>query len=80
MTHDRAMSPVFEFPNVAGRVAVCKDSFGLFVIVVLCITDGVAVVVMAIIFCAVVCDREDGDSRATGEMCDNCKVIPRLIC
>lgn len=75
VTHDRA-SPVLELPNVAGSEAVCKDNLGRFVMLVLCITDGVAVVVTAIMSCAVVCDMDEGDPRGT-EICDKSKIIGR---
>lgn len=73
VAHVRAR-PVLEFANAAGSAAVCNESLGLFVMVVLCITDGVAVVVTAIIFCAVVCDAEEDDSVERVEA-RNCKAI-----
>jgi hypothetical protein len=48
-------SPVLDLPNVMGREAVCNDSFGRLVLVVFCVTEGVALAVAsAIILCAVV--------------------------
>lgn len=47
-------SPVVELPQAMGREAVCNESFGRFVLVVFCVTEGVALVATAIILWAAV--------------------------